>query len=167
MNTRRGEVQAARAAAARAVPFCLSTVSVCALDEVRVGSPSPFWFQLYMIRDRAFMRDLLVRARAAGCTTMVFTVDMPMPGIRYRDRHSGLSGGGWAIGLQRIAQAAGRPRWAWDVGICGRPHQLGNVAPVLGEKSGLEDFMRWMATISIPASAGVISNGCVANGRDH
>jgi L-lactate dehydrogenase (cytochrome) len=144
MNARRGEVQAARAAATGGVPFCLSTVSACALSEVRAGSPVPFWFQLYMIRDRAFMRDLLAQARAAGCGALVFTLDMPVPGIRYRDKHSGLSGPFWSTAARRVAQAAGRPRWAWDVGIRGCPHQLGNVAPVLGRKSGLEDFMRWM-----------------------
>jgi len=145
MNARRGEVQAARAAAGAGIPFCLSTVSACSLDEVARGSPSPFWFQLYMIRDRGFMRDLLGQARAAGCTALVFTVDMPVPGSRYRDYHSGLAGAPGAAGaLRRIWQAVQHPRWAWDVGVRGRPHHLGNVAPVLGDNTGLEDFFAWM-----------------------
>jgi L-lactate dehydrogenase (cytochrome) len=145
MNARRGEVQAARAAEAAGVPFCLSTVSACSLEEVRVGVRRPFWFQLYMIRDRAFMRDLLDRARAAGVTTLVFTVDMPVPGSRYRDYRSGLAGAsGLAGDLRRIGQAMLKPDWAWDVGLHGRPHSLGNVASVLGAKSGLEDFFAWM-----------------------
>ncbi|ASR53098.1 FMN-dependent L-lactate dehydrogenase LldD [Blastomonas fulva] len=144
MNARRGEVQAARAAQAAGVPFCLSTVSVCPLAEVAAAA-APFWFQLYMIRDRAFMIDLIDQARAAGCSALVFTVDMPVPGSRYRDLRSGLAGAaGIAGSLRRAWQAARRPGWAWDVGLQGRPHHLGNVAPVLGSNSGLEDFLGWM-----------------------
>jgi L-lactate dehydrogenase (cytochrome) len=145
MNARRGEVQAARAAEAAGVPFCLSTVSACPLDEVAAGTSKPFWFQLYMIRDRGFMRELLEKARELGCSALVFTVDMPVPGSRYRDYHSGLAGApGLRGALRRTWQAATHPRWAWDVGVNGRPHQLGNVAPVLGKNTGLEDFLGWM-----------------------
>ncbi|MBO9558670.1 MAG: FMN-dependent L-lactate dehydrogenase LldD [Caulobacter sp.] len=142
MYARRGECQAAKAAAAKGVPFCLSTVSVCDLKEVSQASPSPIWFQLYVLRDRAFMRDLLARAADAGATALVFTVDMPVPGARYRDAHSGMSGPNAAA--RRLAQAMFKPQWAWDVGVMGRPHTLGNVAPVLGANSGLEDFMGWL-----------------------
>ena len=145
LNARRGEVQAARAAEAAGVPFCLSTVSACPLGEVVAGVNKPFWFQLYMIRDRAFMSDLLEQARQARCSALVFTVDMPVPGSRYRDYRSGLAGApGFAGALRRFGQAALRPAWAWDVGVRGRPHALGNVAPVLGERTGLEDFFAWM-----------------------
>lgn len=145
MNARRGEVQAARAAQAAEVPFCLSTVSACSIAEVAAGTSQPFWFQLYMIRDRAFMRDLLDQAQAAGCTHLVFTVDMPVPGTRYRDYRSGLAGASGLGGdLRRVAQAMTRPGWAYDVGLRGRPHSLGNVAPILGPRSGLEDFFAWM-----------------------
>lgn len=145
MNARRGERQAVRAAEARSVPFCLSTVSVCPLDEVAAATRQPFWFQLYMIRDRAFMRALLEKARTLGCSALVFTVDMPVPGSRYRDYHSGLAGAsGLAGSLRRLGQAIGHPGWAWDVGVRGRPHQLGNVAPVLSGRTGLEDFFVWM-----------------------
>jgi L-lactate dehydrogenase (cytochrome) len=142
MYARRGECQAAKAAAAKGVPFCLSTVSVCDLQEVSKASPTPIWFQLYVLRDRGFMRDLLAKAADAGATALVFTVDMPVPGARYRDAHSGMSGPNAAA--RRLVQAMFKPSWAWDVGVMGRPHTLGNVAPVLGANSGLEDFMGWL-----------------------
>ena len=145
MNARRGEVQAARAAAAFGVPFTLSTVGACSIGEVAAGSPTPFWFQLYMIRDRAFMADLLDLAEAAKCPALIFTVDMPVPGSRYRDYHSGLAGAsGFFGGMRRAMQAVGRPAWAWDVGVRGGPHSLGNVAPVLKGKTGIDDFFAWM-----------------------
>ena len=145
MASRRGEIKAARAAENAGVPFTLSTVSVCSITELASATQKPFWFQLYMIRDRAFMIDLLVQARQAGCTALVFTVDMPVPGSRYRDYRSGLAGASnWRGAIRRVAQGAARPGWAWDVGINGRPHSLGNIAPLLGSKSGLEDFIAWM-----------------------
>jgi L-lactate dehydrogenase (cytochrome) len=145
MYARRGEVQAVRAAEAAGVPFSLSTVGVCSIGEVAEVATQPFWFQLYMIRDRVFMRDMLALAREAQCSALIFTVDMPVPGSRYRDYRSGLAGESWLSGnIRRISQAIARPRWAWDVGLLGRPHQLGNIAPVLGKKNGLEDFMAWM-----------------------
>ena len=145
MYARRGELQAVRAAEASGVPFALSTVGVCPIGEVAQVATQPFWFQLYMIRDRAFMRDMLALAREAACSALIFTVDMPVPGSRYRDYRSGLAGESWLSGnVRRVSQAIRRPRWAWDVGLLGKPHQLGNVAPVLGKNSGLEDFMAWM-----------------------
>lgn len=145
MNARRGEVQAARAAHAAGVPFTLSTVGACSLREVHAGVQNPFWFQLYMIRDRAFMSDLLDQAEEFGCSALVFTVDMPVPGSRYRDYHSGLAGASGLFGAaRRFAQALTRPHWAWDVGLLGGPHSLGTVAPVLKGNTGLEDFFAWM-----------------------
>ncbi|MGA8708363.1 MAG: FMN-dependent L-lactate dehydrogenase LldD [Steroidobacteraceae bacterium] len=143
MFRRRGETQAARAARAAGIPFCVSTVSLCSLAEVvKAGGNEHVWFQLYVIRDRAFMRDLLATARALGVRTLVFTVDMPIPGARYRDAHSGMSGP--RAPLRRLMQAIGRPRWSWDVGWKGRPHRLGNLEPVLGAASGLNDYMGWL-----------------------
>ncbi|MBB4799232.1 L-lactate dehydrogenase (cytochrome) [Brevundimonas bullata] len=145
MNARRGEVQAARAAAAFGVPFTLSTVGACSIGEVAAGSPAPFWFQLYMIRDRAFMADLLDLAEQAKCPALIFTVDMPVPGSRYRDYHSGLAGASGLFGdMRRAMQAVAHPAWAWDVGVRGGPHSLGNVAPVLKGKTGIDDFFAWM-----------------------
>lgn len=142
MYRRRGEVQAARAANKAGLPFCLSTVSLCPLAEVAAGTDGPLWFQLYVIRDRAFMRDLLATAREQGAKALVFTVDMPVPGARYRDARSGMSGPN--APLRRVLQAMGKPGWAWDVGVRGRPHLLGNLQPVLGAKSGLNDYMGWL-----------------------
>ena len=145
LNARRGECQAVRAANKAGVPFTLSTVSACPLAEVSAAASQPFWFQLYMIRDRAFMRDLMRQAVEAGCSTLIFTVDMPVPGSRYRDYRTGLAGApGMKGAVWRAGQAAMRPGWAWDVGVMGRPHHLGNVAPVLAGNTGIEDFFAWM-----------------------
>ncbi|WP_297508548.1 FMN-dependent L-lactate dehydrogenase LldD [uncultured Caulobacter sp.] len=145
LYARRGEVQAQRAALEAGVPFTLSTVSACSIEEVRRASGAPFWFQLYMIRDRAFMADLLRKAAEAECGALVFTVDMPVPGTRYRDYRSGLAGApGLGGAARRFAQAMVRPGWAYDVGLRGGPHSLGNVAPVLKGKTGIEDFFAWM-----------------------
>ena len=146
MYARRGEVQAARAAEAAGIPFTLSTVGVCPIAEVAAATTKPFWFQLYVLRDRGFMRDLLARAREAGCSALVFTVDLPVPGARYRDLRSGLAGASGLAGtVQRMWQVAQRPGWAVDVGLQGGPHVLGNVAPMLKGKTGLLDFFGWVA----------------------
>ena len=117
MYARRGEVQAAKAAANKGIPFCLSTVSVCSIEEVASQSAQSIWFQLYVLKDRGFMRNALERAQAAGVTTLVFTVDMPTPGARYRDAHSGMSGP--YASARRMLQAVTKPQWAWDVGVLG------------------------------------------------
>lgn len=144
MFARRGEVQAARAAASRGIPFTLSTVSVCPIEEVAPTINRPMWFQLYVLRDRGFMRDALERAQAAGVTTLVFTVDMPVPGARYRDMHSGMSGPNAA--LRRAGQVLAHPRWAWDVGLRGRPHDLGNISAYRGNPTGLADYIGWLGS---------------------
>ncbi len=146
MNARRGEIQAARAAQNAGAPFTLSTVSLCSLEEVSAATQRPFWFQLYMLRDKPFMRDMLARARAAGCTTLVFTVDLPTPGVRYRDYRTGLSNAAnWSGRLRRTFQSVTHPRWAWDVGVMGRPHRLGNLSAVLGKADGIENYMAWLS----------------------
>lgn len=145
MNARRGECQAVRAAETAGIPFTLSTVSACSLSEVANAASKPFWFQLYMTRDRGFMRELLQEAVELNCSTLVFTVDMPVPGSRYRDYHSGLAGASGMKGaLRRTLQGAMKPSWAWDVGVMGRPHGLGNVIRKLQGKTGIEDFFAWM-----------------------
>ncbi|MBY8827310.1 FMN-dependent L-lactate dehydrogenase LldD [Hephaestia mangrovi] len=150
MFRRRGEVQAARASASRGIPFTLSTVSICSMTEVRASVPDArLWFQLYVIRDRGFMRDLIAIAKEQGAQALVFTVDMPIPGIRYRDPRSGMSGPHGPA--RRFVQALGKPGWAWDVGLRGRPHQLGNLVPVLGKDSGMEDYIGWLARNFDPA----------------
>ncbi|CAE6898433.1 L-lactate dehydrogenase [Pseudomonas marincola] len=143
MFARRGEVQAARAAAAKGIPFTLSTVSVCPIEEVAPAINRPMWFQLYVLKDRGFMKNALERAKAAGVTTLVFTVDMPTPGARYRDAHSGMSGPNAA--MRRILQAMTHPQWAFDVGLMGRPHDLGNISTYRGNPTGLADYIGWLA----------------------
>jgi L-lactate dehydrogenase (cytochrome) len=142
MYARRGEVQAARAAAGKGIPFTLSTVSVCPIEEVAPAINRPMWFQLYVLKDRGFMRNALERARAAGVTTLVFTVDMPVPGARYRDAHSGMSGPN--APLRRMLQAMTHPSWAWNVGLLGKPHDLGNISVYRGNPTGLADYIGWL-----------------------
>jgi len=145
LYARRGEVQAAQAAEAARIPFTLSTVSACPLDEVTAAVRTAPWFQLYVIKDRAFMGDLLARAAAAGVNTLFLTVDLPMNGARYRDVRTGLTAGqGMAAELHRFGQIAARPGWAWDVGVMGRPHTLGNVAPAMPPGTGLFKFFDWV-----------------------
>ena len=142
LYARRGEVQAARAAAAAGVPFSLSTLSACAVAEV--ARAAPLWFQLYIVKDRGFVSDMLVRAAEAGCGALLLTVDLAVPGTRYRDYRSGLSGSirGKA---SRLRQVLARPRWAWDVALHGRPLTMGNLEPLLGAGAALEDLMGWVA----------------------
>ncbi|MCK0197431.1 FMN-dependent L-lactate dehydrogenase LldD [Ancylobacter sp. 6x-1] len=142
MYARRGEVQVARAAHKKGIPMTLSTVSVCPIEEVQAASPSPLWFQLYVLKDRGFMRNALERAKAAGINTLVFTVDMPVPGARYRDAHAGMSGPHGP--LRRVLQAMTHPAWAWDVGVMGRPHDLGNISAYRGNPTGLADYIGWL-----------------------
>jgi L-lactate dehydrogenase (cytochrome) len=149
MFARRGEVQVAKAAANAGVPSILSTVSVCSLEEVTSQCPQPIWFQLYVLKDRGFMRNALERARAAGVKTLVFTVDLPVPGIRYRDAHSGMSGP-CARG-RRLLQALTKPAWAFDVGLMGRPHELGNISKYLERTIGLEDYIGWLTANMDPS----------------
>jgi L-lactate dehydrogenase (cytochrome) len=153
LNARRGEVQAARAALAAGTALCLSTVSACSIEEVTAGSGQPPWFQLYMLRDRGFVSAMIDRAAAANCPALVFTVDLPVPGARYRDRRSGLTGApGLAGDLRRLGQALAKPAWCWDVGLWGRPLTLGNVAGVLGARTPLGDFLGWLAANFDPAA---------------
>lgn len=143
MYARRGEVQAAKAASLKGIPFTLSTVSVCPIEEVQAAVREPIWFQLYVLKDRGFMKNVLERAKAAGITTLVFTVDMPTPGARYRDAHSGMSGP-FAV-YRRYLQAVTHPEWAYDVGLRGRPHDLGNISTYRGQPTKLEDYIGWLA----------------------
>ncbi len=142
MYARRGEVQAAKAAENKGIPFTLSTVSVCPIEEVTPEIDRAMWFQLYVLKDRGFMRNVLERAKASGVKTLVFTVDMPVPGARYRDMHSGMSGK--YASVRRIAQAITHQQWAWDVGVFGRPHDLGNISVYRGEQIKLEDYIGWL-----------------------
>jgi L-lactate dehydrogenase (cytochrome) len=137
LYARRGEVQAARAAAAANVPFALSTVGACSLREVAASGNIP-WYQLYFVRDRGFVANMIETAKEAGCAALILTVDLAVPGSRSRDARA--AGGG----LRRMLQLAARPEWLWDVGIHGRPHSLGNLEPVIGKNAPLSDFQAWI-----------------------
>lgn len=143
MYARRGEVQAAKAAESAGIAYSLSTVSVCPIEEVVPAIDRPIWFQLYVLKDRAFMKSALERALAAGVKTLVFTVDMPVPGSRYRDAHSGMSGSN--ANIRRVLQAITHPHWAISVGLGGQPHDLGNISAYRRQRTKLVDYMGWLA----------------------
>jgi L-lactate dehydrogenase (cytochrome) len=145
MYGRRGEVQASAAAAKAGVPFCLSTVGVCSVEEVAEAGTAP-WFQLYMLKDRGYMRELLARAKGAGCPVLVFTVDLPVPGARYRDVRSGFTGATQFSGFLNTAwQGITHPDWLWDVWLHGRPHTLGSVIGAIPQGRSVTDFLGWIA----------------------
>ena len=137
MYARRGEVQAARAAAAANIPLCLSALSICSLEEVAAAYPG-IWCQLYFVKDRSFAADLIERAKAAKCGALVLTVDLAVPGSRYRDAR--------AVGtpLTRFLDLLARPGWLWDVGLNGRPHSFGNLERIVGRDAPLKDFLAWV-----------------------
>lgn len=145
MYAHRGETQASRAAAAAGVPFCLSTVGVCSIEEV-AATGTPPWFQLYMLKDRGYMRELLGRAKAAGSPVLVFTVDLPLPGARYRDSRSGFTGSTpLRAELTQLRDGITHPAWTWDLFVHGRPHTLGSVAGAVTESRRVTDFLAWIA----------------------
>ena len=145
LYARRGEVQAARAAQAAGVPFCLSTVSICSIEEVSAARTAPFWFQLYVIRDRGYATELLARARAAGCTTLVFTVDLPVFATRYRDVRNGMTGGASLSGrLAKIWDLVSHTGWLLDVPLGGKPLTFGNLAQAVPSARSLEAMKGWV-----------------------
>jgi L-lactate dehydrogenase (cytochrome) len=137
LYARRGEVQAAKAAAAANVPMALSTVSGCSLREVAASGNVP-WYQLYFVKDRGFVEQMIDTATEAGCGALILTVDLAVPGSRYRDYRA--AGGG----LRRTGHLLARPGWLWDVGIRGRPISLGNLEPIVGKRAPLSDFQAWI-----------------------
>ncbi|HEY3950344.1 L-lactate dehydrogenase [Phenylobacterium sp.] len=147
MYARRGETQAAKAAQAAGLPFVLSAMGICGAEEVTRAAGVPPWFQLYMLKDRGFMRELLGRMKALGCPVLVFTVDLPTPGARYRDLRSGFTGAsGFSGWLNTTLDGLNHPAWLWDVGLHGRPHTLGSVASALqGGGRSVTDFLSWVA----------------------
>lgn len=144
MMARRGEVQALRAANAAGIPFTLSTVGICPLAEVAAAASAPFWFQLYMLRDRDRVEELLHSAWQAGCRTLVLTVDLPMPGMRHRDTRNGLGHGGLRATARRLQQIAGRPGWLWNVALRGGPLTFGNLSEAVPGARNLDAFKAWV-----------------------
>ncbi|KPP99451.1 MAG: L-lactate dehydrogenase LldD [Marinobacter sp. HL-58] len=146
MMARRGEVQAVRAANTAGIPFTLSTVGICPVEEVQAAATEAAWFQLYMIRDRSRVEALLDKAWAAGCRTLVFTVDLPLPGMRHRDFRNGLASTGPRSRVLKIQQLLSRPGWLWDVAVRGGPLSFGNLSDAVPGASNLDAFKEWIDT---------------------
>jgi L-lactate dehydrogenase (cytochrome) len=147
MFSRRGEVMGLRAANQAGIPFTLSTLGVCTMEELRAASPAPFWFQLYMMRDRAVVQRLLGRARDAGCDTLLFTVDLAVTGLRHRDVRNGMIGRPTRKSrLGKIRQLVTRPGWIRDVGLLGKPHTIGNLSDVVPDPTDLNAYKAWIDT---------------------
>ena len=145
LYARRGECQAAKAAEQAGIRMSLSTLSLCGVEEVARATSDPIWFQLYMIKDRGFMREMLARARESGCSLLLFTVDLPVAGARWADARTGLSNGHTLPAqIERMKAMAARPGWLWDVGLMGQPHEFGNVAPAMKDGKGIREFWRWV-----------------------
>jgi len=142
MYARRGEVQAARAAEKAGVPFCLSTVAVCAVEEVAAATKAAPWFQLYMMKDRGFVQALLQRAWTAGARVLVLTVDLAVPGVRYRG--SLAASPALTANLGRAIDGLRHLRWFMDVFVGGKPHLFGNLVPAVPSAKGLDDFWLWV-----------------------
>lgn len=141
----RGELQAKVAADALNIPFVLSTVAICSLEEVAQVSDKSFWFQLYMLRDRGAVQQMLQRAQNVGVDTLVFTVDLAVLGARYRDKRNGLSGGTSLGGRLRTAlNLASKPSWIKSVGLGGKPHTFGNLEEYVPNASRPDDFQAWI-----------------------
>jgi len=152
LYARRGEVQAARAAHAAGVPFCLSTVSICSIEEVSAAGTAPFWFQLYVIRDRGYAKELLARAQAAGSRTLVFTVDLPVFATRYRDVRNGMTGGATLAGrLAKLWDIVRHAGWLLDVPVGGKPLTFGNLAQAVPSAKSLEAMKVWVDAQFDPA----------------
>jgi L-lactate dehydrogenase (cytochrome) len=143
MFSRRGEVSGARAARAAGTIATLSTMSICDLREV-VGAAGPTWFQLYLLRDRDYMKLLLQRAWDLGVRVLAFTVDVAVPGERQREHRQGLAGGtGFTDEVRRAVDGVMHPAWLWDVWLMGRPHGFGNVAEAYGG-GNFTGFWSWV-----------------------
>ncbi len=140
MMARRGETVGAKAAQTAGVPFTTSTVGICPIEEVQQAINAPFWFQLYMLRDRDLVLKLLERAKNADCDTLVFTVDLPVPGARHRDFKNGMLGGGLKGKLSQLVQIVSSPLWAIDVGLQGKPHTFGNVSDEVANPNDLDSY---------------------------
>lgn len=143
---RRGEVQAAAAGARANIPFCLSTVGICSVEEVARDVPDANrWFQLYVLKDRGFSEELLARAWQAGFKTLVFTVDLARLGLRYRDVRNGMNGNlPLPAKVRKVLDLLGHPRWLADVAIGGKPLTFGNLASVVPSGRKPEDFKAWV-----------------------
>ena len=140
---RDGEILAARAAQEFGVPLCLSTVSVCSIEDVRAATTAPFWFQLYVMKDRGYTQALMDRAAAAGCETLVLTVDIPVSGLRRRDAKNGLAVPP-RLTMANVLDIATKPAWAAGV-LMGKRKTFGNLAGAMPH-TGVSTLAQWIST---------------------
>jgi L-lactate dehydrogenase (cytochrome) len=138
-----GEIRAAQAAEAFGVPFTLSTVSICSIEDVRAAVTRPFWFQLYVMRDRGYTEVLLQRAAAAGCPLLMLTVDIPVSGLRRRDAKNGLAVPP-RLTMRNFVDVLGKPRWLASV-MMGRRKTFGNLVDRMPH-TGLATLSQWIST---------------------
>jgi len=145
-----GEILGARAAAAFGIPFCLSTMSICSIEEVRAATQQPFWFQQYLMRDRGFNQQLIDRAMAAGCSALVLTLDLQVLGQRHRDPRNGLTIPP-RLTLRNAFDVATKPSWALGV-LFGKRRTFGNLTGRIGGASGIRTLAEWTATQFDPSA---------------
>ena len=138
-----GEIHGARAAEKAGIPFTLSTMSICSIEDVKAATTKPFWFQLYVMRDREFSRSLVERAKAAGCSALVLTLDLQIQGQRHRDIKNGLSVPP-KLTLANAIDVAFKPRWAMSV-LFGKRHSFGNLADKVPGADSLTTLSQWIA----------------------
>ncbi len=138
-----GEILAARAAERFGVPFTLSTMSICSIEDVAGATSKPFWFQLYVMRDREFVADLINRAKTAGCSALVVTVDLQIMGQRHKDIYNGLSTPPKPT-LLNMLDLVRRPQWV--MGMMGTQHrQFGNIIGHVKGVSDMGSLAQWTA----------------------
>ena len=138
-----GEILGARAAQKFGIPFCLSTMSICSIEDVAEAVDKPFWFQLYVMRDRGFSRTLVERAIAAKCSALVLTLDLQIQGQRHNDIKNGLAVPP-KLTLKNALDIATKPDWALRV-LRGKRKSFGNLADAPGAKEGLATLSHWIA----------------------
>ncbi|MEA3174368.1 MAG: hypothetical protein QOF42_1779 [Gammaproteobacteria bacterium] len=139
-----GEIRGARAAAAAGIPFCLSTMSICSIEDVRAATTQPFWFQQYLMRDRGFNQELIDRAAAAQCSALMLTLDLQVIGERRRDPRNGLTIPP-KLSLRNAWDVATKPSWALKV-LFGKRRTFGNLIGRIGGSSGINTLAEWTAT---------------------
>ncbi|MEX1827141.1 L-lactate dehydrogenase [Luteibacter sp. CQ10] len=138
-----GEIHGARAAAKAGIPFCLSTVSICSIEQVRAAVETPFWFQVYVMRDRGFTRDLIRRAHAAGCSALMLTADLTVQGQRHREIKNGLTVPP-KVTLRNLFDIASKPRWIWSV-LNAPSRSFGNLDGHIKGADSLTTLAQWIA----------------------
>ena len=141
---RDGEICGARAAAAAGIPFTLSTVSICSIEDVRAACATPFWFQLYLMRDRGFNAELIARAHAAQCPVLMLTLDLPTQGLRRRDPKNGLAVPP-RLTWRNVWDIAARPRWLRGVYL-GKRRSFGNLQGRVAAHDGLTTLGQWISS---------------------